>query len=282
MKRIIVTLFLLICFFNCYLPKDDTAYASDEICQQNAFRIVRYADSQGKISLSYIFPVNQKELKEKGFSEEEISVFRFYLTTYVNALAQSNKKQEIEGVEVKNCQYFVDIDGVGFSIVFDDVDIQNKFFKVEGDSSENSFSKRKTSGFFIKKLKIETVFPIASAKSADDLREICVMSINSWCDNEKISDAKRKSVVDIYNRAIYIYDFASLNKNLKSSVMYDDEIFHHNVFVKTQNDIEEDNKIVFWVEWVNKPVWYLFAVLVVVIGMISTYLILNFKQKEKL
>lgn len=281
MRKIIIALFLLICFLNVFLPKSNVALANDEICQQNAFRIVRYADSQGKISLSYIFPVNQKKLKEEGFSEEEISVFRFYLTTYVNALTQSNKEKEIEGVEVKNCQYFVDIDGVGFSIVFDDIDAQNKFFNVEENRIENSSTKRKTSGFFIKKIKIETIFPISSTKVADNLKEICFMAINSWCNNEKISEEKRKNIIDIYNDAVYIYDFASLNENLKSSVMYDDEIFHHNVFTKSQNDIENDNKIVFWVEWINKPVWYLLAAFFVVMGMVVSYIVLNFKQKKK-
>lgn len=239
---------------------------NQQICETNAFRISRHVDDEGKIYLSYCFPVNSSFMQESGFSDVDINTFKFYLTIYVNALAKSNRDREIEGVSVGGCAYFSKYDALGFTIVFDNLELQKKFFNVEDSSSSSSQSK--SSGFFIKKLEIETAFPISSSKSAEDVEAICIMATNSWCNDNGISDEKKNIVIENFDKAIFVYDFASVNDDLKSDVMYSDENGCHNVFIKTKSEIEDNNKICFWITMPNRPVWYLSALFVVLIAVL--------------
>lgn len=251
------------------------------IFETNAFRIVRQATNDGQIVLSYIFPLNSSYLASLGFEGDEIKTYRFYLTTYVNALAQSNREKETEGTTVGTCSYYTDVDGIGFSIQFENLETQKKFFGVEDDEQAGSSSGRKTSGFFIKKLEMTTTFPVSSSKSAGDLKMICYMAISSWCNNSNISDIQKKEILKSLDETVYIYDFATQEKGLKSEFMYQDEYFYHNVFVKTLEDIEQDNKIVFWVTYANRPVWYAFALLLVLFGVGTSLAILRIKKGKR-
>ena len=268
MKKSIYTLFLLlVCLLSFGGCGQSSKVDNSLIFETNAFRIVRQATNDGKIALSYIFPLNSSYLSSLGFEEDEIKTYRFYLTTYVNALAQSNREKETEGTAVGVCSYYTDVDGIGFSIQFENLEAQKKFFGVEDDEQAGSSSGRKTSGFFIKKLEMTTTFPVSSSKSAGDLKMICSMAISSWCNNSNISDIQKKEILKSLDETVYIYDFATQEKGLKSELMYQDEYFYHNFFVKTLEDIEQDNNIVFWITYANRPVWYAFALLLVLFGV---------------
>ncbi len=282
MKKSIYTLFLLlVCLLSFGGCGQSSKVDNSLIFETNAFRIVRQANNDGQIALSYIFPLNSSYLFSLGFEEDEIKTYRFYLTTYVNALAQSNREKETEGTTVGVCSYYTDVDGIGFSIQFENLEAQKKFFGVEDDEQSSSSSGRKTSGFFIKKLEMTTTFPVSSSKSAGDLKMICSMAISSWCNNSNISDIQKKEILKSLDETVYIYDFATQEKGLKSELMYQDEYFFHNVFVKTLEDIEKDNKIVFWVTYANRPVWYSLAIVIVVVGMLISYFLLVKKRKKK-
>lgn len=282
MKKTICTLFLLIImlfsFCGCSSENDSTI---SQIYEKNAFRIVRQANNDGQIALTYIFPLNSDYLTSLGFKEEDIKTYRFYLTTYVNALAQNNKDRVTEGTTVGDCVYFSDVDGIGFSIKFENLQAQKEFFNVEESEKQEESTGRKESGFFIKKIEIETKFPVSSSKSAGDLKMVCNMAISSWCNNNDISNEQKSKILESLNDSIFIYDFATQQKSLNSKVMYKDEYFYHNVFIKTLEEIEEDNRIVFWVSYANRPVWYISAIIVVLIGMIVSYYILLKKRKTK-
>lgn len=262
----------MICLLSFNLPAFHTSADNDVISEKNAFRILRQSNSQGQIALSYVFPLNSQLLSAKGFSEDEIKTYRFYLITYVNALAQTNKEKECDGVEVGNCVYFEDVDGLGFSIKFENIEVQKKFFGVENDDSNQNKENRKVSGFFVKRMELKTTFPVSSKKSAGDIKMICTMAISSWCKDNNISNERKKIVTDLLNSSVFIYDFATTEGVLKSDIMYDDENFHHNVFVKTLEEIESDNQIVFYVTSVNRPIWYLTALVVVLLGMAIAFL----------
>ena len=281
MKKKICTLFLLciclLCFCGCTKTSDADA---NLIFEKNAFRIVRKTNNQGEISLSYIFPVNKHKLQALGFSEAEVSVYQFYLTTYVNALAKTNRENNVEGVEVGSCQHYTDIDGIGFSILFEDLRAQKRFFKVEDETENTVQTNRKTSGIFVNKLEIFTIFPVFSKKSAENLKSICTMAAESWCENDNIAKTQKENICQIFENSVFIYDFASQQGFLKSEIMYDDDSFHHNIFIKTAEDIENDNKIVFYVTSINKPLWYILAVIIVVAGMVCSWLC--FRKREKL
>lgn len=282
MKKSIYTLFLLlICLFS-FAGCGKTSEADNSlIFETNAFRIVRQATNDGQIVLSYIFPLNSSYLASLGFEEDEIKTYRFYLTTYVNALAQSNREKETEGATVGTCSYYTDVDGIGFSVQFENLEAQKRFFGVEDDERESVSSKQKISGFFIKKLEISTTFPVSSSKSAGDLKMICVMAISSWCNNDNISDTREEEILKNLDEAVYIYDFATQEKGLQSQLMYQDDYFYHNVFIKTLGEIEQDNQIIFLVTYANRPVWYAFALLLVLFGVGASLAILRIKKKKR-
>ena len=272
-KTICALFFVFICLFSTFGSFNIASAENDyqtNIFEKNAFRIVRRSDENDKILLSYIFPVNTKLLEEQKFTDNEIKTYKFYLTTYVNALAKSNKEKETEGASVGSCVYFTDVDGLGFTITFDDLEAQKRYFGVE-DKEENDKSKNKTTGFFMKKMEIKTTFPISSTKSAGDLKLICVMAITSWCDDNNISSDRKSVALQNLNDSLFIYDFSTNENSLKSEVMYQSGEIMHNVFVKTLSDIESDNQIKFWIVVPNRPVWYLSALFCVLVGMAGVF-----------
>ncbi len=279
MKKTICTLFLLIASLFCMPTFSAHATGADPM-QENAFRIVRKGYIDGQISLTYIFPVNSKLLKTNGFSEEEIAVYKFYLTTYVNALAKTNAENLCEGVEIENCKYFTDVDGLGFSIIFENLAVQKKFFGTS-DSESTSQNSQKAKGLFVSKTEINTTFPVSSTKAAGDLKMVCIMAISSWATNNSLSKEKQELVTLAYQDSVYIYDFALQEKGLKSKLMYEDKNFYHNVFIKSLSDIEKDNKITFWVTTINTPAWYITAIIIVVLGMVATWIGFKVSQKKR-
>lgn len=281
MKKTVYALFLLmICFFSFCMPAFGVSAEVVDHMQENAFRIARKGYLDGKISLTYIFPLNSKLLKNEGFSQEEIDVYKFYLTTYVNALAKSNAENLCEGVTIENSKYFTDVDGIGFSILFENLDVQKRFFGTSSSESDSKSEQRK-SGFFISKTELTTTFPVSSSKSAGDLKMICLMAVSSWANNNSLSKERSELASSNYQSSNFIYDFALQERGLKSKVMYQDENFYHNVFVKSLSDIESDNHITFWVTSINTPVWYIGAVIVVVLGMSASWGCYKFSQKRK-
>lgn len=284
-KTVYALFFVVLCLvfpfnFSSNFASAENSAKTEEIFQPNAFRIVRKSYASGEISLSYIFPLNSELMREEGFSESEIQSFRFYLASYVNALAKTNSQNESKSVSVGGCEYYTDVDGIGFSIIFENLDAQREFFGVSEESG-NKNQDSTSSGFFIKKTEIKTTFPISSTKSAGDLKMVCLMALSSWCNNFDISD-ERESVLNAnYEDSVYIYDFATQTSGLNSEVMYKDENFYHNVFCKSLKEIESDPSITFWVENVNKGVWYLLAVGVVAIGMIVAGIIVYLKKNKK-
>jgi len=135
MKKAVYILFLLLLILQ---KPTEIAYAesTDNIFQQNAYRIVRKIDLEGKICLSYIFPLNS-EIVKSNFTEKEYENYKLYLALYVNSLAKNNKQKAFDGVTVSGCAYYDDIDGIGFSVLFNSIDIQQKFFGVKPEEKQN-------------------------------------------------------------------------------------------------------------------------------------------------
>lgn len=288
MKKSVYILFLITFLMICF-SLNNLGFASAEnqnlpsgnavILEKNAFRILRQTNLDGEIVLVYVFPLNSTKMQEIGLSNDEIKTYRFYLTTYVNALSQNSKKKNVDGVCVGNCLYFADIDGVGFAIKFDSPDAQNRFFCVGEDDKNENKSQTKISGFFIKKLTLKTTFPF-SEKSASDVKQICAMAVESWCKDNVVDGEKKNKFLKVFDDSIFVYDFGSQNANLKSSTMYESDGLFHNVFAKDINEIKENPEIEFYVKEVNKPIWYIFVLSFVLIGVIGA--LFYFKKKKKL
>ncbi len=274
MKKSILSLFLIfICLFVCVGCNESTSQV--DVYQTNAFRIIRQADSDGKIVVSYTFPVNSALFENLGVTESEIKTYKFYLATYINALAQQNRDKAGDGVQVSGCLYFTDVDALGFSITFDSIDAQKEFFDVSDEDSSDSDTS--ISGFFVKKMEMTISFPI-STTAAENLKLICSMAIQAWCAN---AERESEEFLEILESSNFIYDYASTSSSLKSEVMYDDDDFHHNVFIKSLAEIEENSTITFYVSYINTPIWYLSALVVVIAGMLIAYFVMkNRKQKS--
>lgn len=247
--------------------------------ETNAFRLARTCDENGKITVTYSFPVNSARFKELGYNDEQIKNYKFYLVMLVNALAQQNKQKIADGVAVSNCIYFENLDSVGFSIIFSDLQAQKDFYSSgeENSSSENS-SSVKTSGFFMKKVELTTVFPF-SATSAQDVKKVCEIAIASWQNDNKITD---ENVAKILDNSLFIYEYATTDGKLKSNNYFYDEKYHYNVFVKSFEELKTDTNITFYYSVPNTPIWYLLALVLVVFGMAAAYFIkIRQKNKEK-
>ncbi|MGN1201607.1 MAG: hypothetical protein ACI4R8_05095 [Candidatus Caccovivens sp.] len=279
MKKTICILFLFFALTFCFA---DVACAENvSYLETNAFRVARRAQNTGKIELSYSFPINSQELELLQFTPSEINTFKFYLTTYVNALSKTYKQKEIEGCSVGGVVFFADVDGLGFTITFDNLNAQQKFFGSENNEDNNTSTSSKTisSGFFVKKTKIQSSFVFSSESSAENFKRVCTLAVEAWCENSHMSSDKKQAVLDIFDEGVYIYDFATQNTGLMSECMYDDGTYSHNVFIKSTEDIKSDNTITFWVTSPNRAVWYASAVVVVFAGMLVAYIMLKKRGK---
>lgn len=278
MKKVVYILFLLLPILLCQTTY--TAFAQiDDVFEKNAFRVVRKTDENGQIILSYIFPVNS-DFMQKNCAENEFENFKLYLTLYINALAKKNKENELGGVSVTGCSYYTDIDGIGFSILFNSSDTQRKYFGGERDDN-NQNSRTKTTGFLIRKTQITTIFPISTAKVAGDLKMVCILAISSWSKENDISETKKNAVLENLAQAKFIYDFATKQSGVKSQKMYFENGFYHNVFIKSVEEIEKNNTISFYTTTINKGLIYVFLVLIVCLGVGISYFVVKRKTKKK-
>ncbi len=281
MKKTIYTLFLLLTFV-CLggFKEENIACAKTNALEKNSFRIVRKIDAENKIFVSYIFPVNTEFVKN-NFSEKEFATYKFYLSVYVNALQKANKDKEIDGVSVGPCLYYVDIDGIGFTISFANVEAQKAFFETKETGDKTTQTKRKTKGLFLQKTYLETDFPISTKESAENFKSVCNLAILSWCKECDILEEKKELVLKNLDGATYIYDFASKSKTLMSEDMYDENGFHHNVFSKSIAEIENGEKITFWTTNLNKGAIYILTLVLVLIGTGVALLIAKREEKKK-
>ncbi len=283
MKKTIYTLFLcFLCIFCSFFMFgcDSKSVDMAEVYQTNAFRILRQANSDESINLAYIFPVNTQDFKEKGLSDGQIRSLRFYLTLYVNALAEQNRIRAEEGVEVGSATYFEDVDGIGFTIKFDNLDAQKKFFGVEDESDDQKESSQKISGFFIKRLQLDTTFPISNIETANNLKQVCQLALSSWAALNE--DIQLEELMKIYDQSNFIYHFSSSQSGLKSNLCFQQGGFVHNVFIKSMQDIsEEKTQISFYATYPNTSVWYASALLTVILAVMVAILITKYRSTEK-
>ena len=267
MKKSIYILFLLI--FSCFLCGCSSTTPIE--VPQNSFRLIRQTNGQ-ETTLAYSLPLNSKKMSECGLSAQNLKVFKFYLASYVQALAQQNKDKNVDGVSVSQCTLYSDIDALGFTISFEDNDALQNFF----NSSSSDKISPKISGFFVKKATYKVAFPF-SAQSAETMKKICKMAVEDMAKNENLQDVS--SVLSLYDDSVFVYDFASSEKGLQSEMFYQGKNFYHNVFIKSSKQIETEPDISFYATAPNVPIWYLFALLGVTLGMILAYFILKNRKK---
>lgn len=310
MKKHVYTLFLLVtmisaAFFamfcanenNCSNIYAQSAFASAQAEQpektKNAFNILRQSNENGEILLAYVFPVNSKELLEKGFSAAQIATYKFYLSSYVAALANQQKNKQVQGVQVSAVAYFSDLDGLGFSMLFENADAQNRFFdssnssqnnngQGNGTDKENGADKNsvqvRTSGFFVKKVEYQTNFPVASKQAAENFMSVCTLATSAWC---SAANLNKTLALSVFDNSVFVYDTASASDGLKSATFHKVGGLYHNVFTKSLAQIEADPTITFYATYPNTAIWYLSALLLTLTAMTIGYFVMKQKINKK-
>ena len=261
MKKSVYILFLLV--FACFLCGCDSQ--KPVTVPQNSFRLIRQTNGQ-ETALVYSLPLNSKKMEENGLTAQNLKIFRFYLASFVQSLAQQNQDKNVEGVRVSPCTLYNDIDSLGFTISFEDNDALQRFF----NSNSNEKVAPKINGFFVKKATYNISFPF-SIQTAQDLKQICKMAVESMAESENIKDVS--NILSLYDESVFVYDFASKEKGLKSANFYQGKNFYHNVFIKDVKEIETNPTISLYASVPNVPVWYSTVLLCVILGMTTTYFV---------
>ena len=106
------------------------------------------------------------------------------------------------------------------------------------------------------------------------------MAMSSWASDQNLDEQQLAKVKQILEKSVFIYDFSIQQRGLFSQVFYEDENFCHNIFIKTQKDLDENNQIVFWTETPNYPVWYICALSFVLTVMLVAFLAVKKRGKK--
>ena len=108
-----------------------------------------------------------------------------------------------------------------------------------------------------------------------------MLAIDAWAKECNISTAKKEKVVQNLKKFDFVYDFSTKNGGYLSKKMYKENGFIHNVFSKSIEEIEKDNKIRIYVQGINKANVYLFVTILTCLGMALAIVIIKTKEKAK-
>ncbi len=247
-----------------------------DLLDKQCFRVCRSIEKSGEIKISYVFPVCSERLKQEGFSAQEVEIFKFYLVNFVSALSKTNQEKATQGVAVSAAQYYVDVDGIGFETVFKNQEAMRKFFGNDKEESVDT-SKKSASGFLIKKVVLETDFPI-SAQMAKNMLSVCTLAVENCAKTASISAERKAKAQSIFENCKYLYDFSTYQAGLNSQHTYEAQNGHHNVFVCSMQEIESGARIEYWQTAPNRGVWYAGALVLVVAGMVVAYFVMKKKD----
>ena len=217
---------------------------------------------------------------KQNFSNDEVMKYKFFLVTYIGALARKYKEKETDGVRVSEVTYIEDVDALGFSILFENNKKQKIFFE-NSENTINTDEKIIKKGIFLQKIIFEIDFPIKDKESAEDLQSICLLSIDAWAKECKISAEKKDKIVQKILKSVFVYDFSMENGVFKSKNMYKENGFTHNVFEKNLDDIERDEKITFYVQLINKANIYIAVTILTCLGVAAAIVIIKIKEKRQ-
>ena len=277
MKKSIYTLFfVLILVFVCLTFQSEKSFAQNS---KAAFYIMKQTNARGRTNLSYAFPVHSRFM-EQNFSNDEVLKYKFYLIAYVGALRQKYKEKEIDGTSVSEVVYFEDVDCLGFSILFENNKKQKLFFEIP-ENTINTDEKIIKKGIFLQKIIFEINFPLKDEESAKDFQSICLIAIDAWAKECNISTESKEKVVQNLQKTDFVYDFSIENGIYFSKNMYKTNGLTHNVFVKSLEEIKNDNKIEIYLQTINKANVYLFVTIVTCLGMAVAIIVIKTKEKHK-
>ena len=238
---------------------------SDDITE-NSFKLLKVT-STNSVSFIYLFPLNSSYLE--NIDKIVLEGLKFYLKNSVALLAENFEEKKVEGMSVTSPDYYADYDAVGFMLKFESVEALNAYFG-EGESVEP-----RKSGFFIKKEEYEIAFPF-SQKTADSLVSLMKSTILLWGSAFNIDVS---AITPLYDHSSYIYSLISPNKSVRSENFYEKDGLYYNTFSRTYDELKENKPIVIYYQTINKPAWYLFALLAT-LSALTLALLLKRKKRH--
>lgn len=250
---------------NVLVAQNFLGATSDDITE-NSFKLLKVT-SANSVSFIYLFPLNSSYLE--NIDKIALEGLKFYLKNSVALLAENFEEKKVEGMSVTSPDYYADYDAVGFMLKFESVEALNAYFG-EGESVEP-----RKSGFFIKKEEYEIAFPF-SQKTADSLVSLMKSTILLWGNAFNIDVS---AITPLYDHSSYIYSLISPNKSVRSENFYEKDGLYHNTFSRTYDELKENKPIVIYYQTINKPAWYLFALLAT-LSALTLALLLKRKKRH--
>lgn len=234
----------------------------------NSIRLLRVTNGES-ISLSYLFPVNSQCFENVDAISFE--GFKYYLKSTVSLLSDGYRERAVDGVTVTEPVYYADYDAVGFVLKFDSVQAYQTYFEIDADDS----AEPKTSGVFIKKTTYTLPFPF-STTSADSLINLLKNTVIMWSEtfNKDIS-----TIVSIYDHTTFVYQMISPYKTIRSENLTNSGGVYYNTFTRNYDELEQP--ITIYTIQINRAMWYMLALIVVVTAVIIIFVWRKLSTKRK-
>lgn len=280
MKKIIFVflIFSLFCLTGC--DKNNDKIGDD---------FIMISISSGKdenICQSLNFSVNSNKIKEKSKNNDEYLAFisnlienvkeirnEYLYTVALTYMENPDENYKInKGVVLSNVAYFTESDTVGFMINFTSLESWNYYHKTNAQTGE----KKENKNIFLNRVESKSQF-IFSTKNDSDLtlgekyKRIYLSSAKGLSFEDKIDDYSPD----------FVYSYSSPYKKLKSNanIKFENAQLSYHVWKVEEKFINENNEVLLWYNQINCGMWYLAALIAIVVPTFIILLVYVLKKK---
>lgn len=252
-------------------------------------------DRSGQVTQSLQFSVGSQNLKAAGASNADIGKFIQALTTnvqnfrdefYINYMliynANPNPDYQLgKGLIVTKAVYQENSDTIGFSLLFTS---QQAWRYYHSSSSEgNETNKDHWDYGFINKVISKGQFPFAGEVKMHDgtIKLAGQRYVEAY-----LSTASMLSIYETVKqtyRPDLVYDYATPYHQIKSDAAYqyaDDSGLYHHTWMQNYQELSRADSIQLYTTEVNRGLWYLTFMMIVLAGCATTILIILFRKRK--
>lgn len=289
MKKLFLSLMLIATccmFFGC----------GQKLPHSDSFILLSVAtDTSGQVTQSLQFSVDSQSLKAAGASSADIVKFIQALTTnvqhfrdefYINHMltynANPNPDYQLgKGLIVTKAVYQEKSDTIGFSLLFTS---QQAWRYYHHSSSEgNESDKVHQNHGFINKVISKGQFPFAGEVKMHDgtIKLAGQRYVEAY-----LSTASMLSIYETLQhtyRPDLVYDYATPYHQIKSDAAYqfaDDTGLYHHTWMRNFQELSHTDDILLYTTEVNRGLWYLTFLMVVLAGCAIAILIIWYRKRK--